>query len=70
MKNLTVRVPEHAYLNARIWAVQNNISLSAALRIVLEQLPTFPGPEMRRRMNEGERNFALRNATKDAGIEL
>ncbi len=70
MKNLTVRVPEYAYLNARIWAVQNNMSLSAAVRIVLEELPTFPGPQMRRRMNEGERNFALRKAAKDAGIQL
>ena len=68
--NITVKVPEHAYLNARIWAAQNRMSLSAAVRIVLEELPTFPGPQMRRRMNEQERTLALRKAAKIAGIQL
>jgi hypothetical protein len=44
------------------------MSLSAAMRVILEELPTFPGPQMRARMSEKERTLALQKATKAAGI--
>jgi hypothetical protein len=68
--NITIKVPEHAYLNARIWAVQNRMSLSAAMRVIFEELPNMPGPQMRARLTENERTLALRKAAKIAEVPL
>ena len=40
-RNITVTVSEQTYRNARIWAAENNTSLSAAVEYVLENVHTI-----------------------------
>jgi hypothetical protein len=46
MKNITVTVHEETYREARVWAAQENTTVSALVRRFLESLPehSFPGP--------------------------
>jgi hypothetical protein len=38
MKNITLSVADETYRQARIWAAENNISISAAVQYVLDHL--------------------------------
>ncbi len=42
MKKITVAVHERTYRQARVWAAQNDISLSALVAWLLETLPGLP----------------------------
>jgi hypothetical protein len=39
MRNITVCIPDDAYLRARIWAAERDTSVSAVVRYLLETLP-------------------------------
>ncbi len=39
MKNITVAVPESAYIKARVWAAEHQTSLSAVVAYLLRTLP-------------------------------
>jgi hypothetical protein len=70
MKNITVSIPDHVYIQARAWAAYQSTSVSSAVRIILGELTTFPGPQMRARMTDRERTLALQKAAKAAGVPL
>jgi hypothetical protein len=40
MPNITVTVSEEAYRAARVWAAQNDTSITAIVRFCIERLPT------------------------------
>jgi len=42
MKRITVAVHEKTYRQARVWAAENDISLSALVAWLLEMLPGIP----------------------------
>jgi hypothetical protein len=42
MPNITVTVSEEAYRNARVWAAQNDTSISAVVQYCIERLPGLP----------------------------
>jgi hypothetical protein len=42
MPNITVTVSEQAYRAARIWAAQNDTSVSAVVQYCIERLPRLP----------------------------
>ncbi len=42
MPNITVTVSEAAYRAARIWAAENDTSVSAAVQYCIEHLPRLP----------------------------
>ena len=39
MRNITVCIPDDAYLRARVWAAERDTSISAVVRYLLETLP-------------------------------
>jgi hypothetical protein len=39
MKNITVSIPENAYLRARVWSAEHECSLSCIVAYLLETLP-------------------------------
>ena len=39
MRNITVCIPDDAYLRARVWAAERDTSISAVGRYLLETLP-------------------------------
>jgi len=39
MRNITVTIPDDAYLRARVWAAEHDTSLSAVVKYLLETLP-------------------------------
>ncbi len=39
MKNITVSIPENAYLRARVWSAEHECSLSCIVTYLLETLP-------------------------------
>ncbi len=43
MKNITVKVTDVAYLQARVWAAEHQTSVSAAVAWFLEDLPRHKG---------------------------
>ena len=42
MPNITVTVSEDAYRAARVWAAQNDTSISAVVQYCIEHLPRLP----------------------------
>jgi len=42
MPNITVTVSEDAYREARVWAAQNDTSISAVVQYCIERLPGMP----------------------------
>ena len=38
MRNITVSVTDHTYRQARVWAAENNTSISAAVEYMLENM--------------------------------
>ncbi len=47
MPNVTIKLPAETYRKARIWAVNNETSLSRAFRLFLEALPSFSAIRLR-----------------------
>jgi len=47
MKNITLTVPDEIYLAARIWAAQNNTSVSRLVKDFLESIPEESGSELK-----------------------
>ena len=70
VRNITLSIPDHVYINARTWAAHNDMSLSAAVRALLLELIAMPGPALRARMTERERALALQKAAKRARVPL
>lgn len=70
MRNITVAIPDRVYIQARSWSAHQNISLSASVRIILQELMTFAGPPMRARMTDRERTLAVYKAAKIAKVSL
>ena len=70
MKNITVSIPDHVYIQARTWAAHQHTSVSSAVRTILGELMTFPGPQMRARMTDRERTLSLQKTAKAAGVPL
>ena len=42
MPNITVAVSQTAYREARVWAAQNDMSISAIVQYCIERLPRLP----------------------------
>jgi len=42
MPNITVTVSEDAYRKARVWAAENDTSVSAVVQYCIEHLPRLP----------------------------
>jgi hypothetical protein len=42
MPNITVTVSEEAYRRARVWAAENDTSISAVVQYCIERLPGLP----------------------------
>jgi hypothetical protein len=63
-------IPDHVYVNARTWAAHHDLSLSAAVRALLLELITMPGPALRARMTDRERALVLQKAAKRARVPL
>jgi hypothetical protein len=42
MPNITVTVSEGVYRNARVWAAQNDTSISAVVQYCIERMPGLP----------------------------
>jgi hypothetical protein len=42
MKNITVCVSDKAYRQARVWAAENDTSLSATVQYLIQRLPRLP----------------------------
>jgi hypothetical protein len=47
MKNITVSISDELYLAARIWAAQNETSVSKLVKEFLESISDEHGPEVR-----------------------
>ena len=47
MPNVTIKLPHQTYRQARIWAAQNDLSLSKAFRLFLEHLPGMSAIKLR-----------------------
>ncbi len=41
MRNITVSVTDHTYHQARVWAAENNTSISAAVEYMLENMSSI-----------------------------
>jgi len=58
MKNITVSIPENAYLRARVWSAEHECSLSCIVAYLLETLP---------RIRRATAQYPLRAETPPAG---
>jgi hypothetical protein len=58
MKNITVSIPENAYLRARVWSAEHECSLSCIVAYLLETLP---------RIRRANAQYPLRAETPPAG---
>jgi hypothetical protein len=47
MRNITVAISDTAYRQARVWAAQRDMSLSAVVQFLLEELPRTPASMLR-----------------------
>jgi hypothetical protein len=61
MKNITVSIPDTAYLRARVWSAEHECSLSCIVAYLLETLPQI------RRANA---RYPLRSETPPASSSL
>ena len=70
LESTSSTISDENYTRARIWSAQNNMSISATVRIIVELMPTWNGPKFRQHLTERKCTLALSKAAKIAGVPL